>query len=782
MKRKKKKNIYKFLTAGFLLVFLFSFITPAVAFDLDFGDMNNIGGTVNVDDVLSDLGIDSTEFRTNMDTLNVSNYKKIPPQVSIAFTPSNPADGEKVTATATPSYFMNDVKNLYFTWYLKTAGCDETANPDAGERDKCDLNNDGEIDIKDYKIKAMRIVANGGFDWENESYSRDSDSDDYEATIGGDDQRNKNEYCYVRDIEEGTDTQITCGHLFPNAPGEDTGDGSFGRDEEEFWRTDPTSDDTAGLGNKDEANVAGLGVNSFTWTFQHKDRVGVVVEGISMDPVSEDEDGNAIKNSSYKTMWAFSKNSCDVSGKNRVSDLNDCLVDNLVDPAEDNGAKRLTVDISYSPQSPVNNPNKESNSGDYFIATASVLNAGDSNYLNYTWQVYESDESNPDSWGSPLIKSELPESTQMSGLGLSNFKFKLNLSDPKKYLKIKVSVLENSSDSQRKGNTDVVVPISSSDDQIKIYNVSVSDSLRLSLGTNERCLEGMNSVICPVVKNEIIGLSISGNNFTDFLWTINGDVFSYQECFFEGCNVGKQTNVAYFPILKDAGEEYTVSLSAVKKNGEKVELSRVFKVVEPEVKISSGDETVCKPNLLGHYVDLDGKQWPDFSKNNFQGLAGREIKLRASAENFFATPENFKWYVDGNLIDSSSAEVFGYGLDSDNGTITLAPKELGEDYDVISELFYTQSSLVKKALNKYWNVNYNQFYEKPVSTGINIRIVNSDLSGSQSSSSGKKIMANLYSSLPGYLTFLIRIVLTAAFILFSSSFLLSFFPNIKNEQ
>lgn len=103
-----------------------------------------------------------------------------------------------------------------------------------------------------------------------------------------------------------------CRHLFPVAPGYVAGDGAYGAGEEQFWRTDPADPDTAENGNKDEANITGLGRDTFTWNYVAGDKVGVVIEGTSMLPTKYSDSSNAI-------MWAFSKNKCPIDGRSTGS-------------------------------------------------------------------------------------------------------------------------------------------------------------------------------------------------------------------------------------------------------------------------------------------------------------------------------------------------------------------------------------------------------------------------------------------------------------------------------
>ena len=84
----------------------------------------------------------------------------------------------------------------------------------------------------------------------------------------------------------GMDFIIRCQHQFADCGGT-TGDGEFGLAEERCWNTDPGNPDTDGDGTPDEADVAGLNQQQFTWTYREGDRVGVIVEGTSMIPINE---------------------------------------------------------------------------------------------------------------------------------------------------------------------------------------------------------------------------------------------------------------------------------------------------------------------------------------------------------------------------------------------------------------------------------------------------------------------------------------------------------------
>src|SRR3989339_55555 len=302
--------LYNKKLSSFILALLLFFSTiPNVS---AFGDLADTSAPKALNDVFSDLGVDKNELKYHIQTFNVSRRKKQQPQVQLNFDPTNPAPGKKVTAVATPLYFMNDSEDIYFTWYLKPANCTDNHDSNYSYKSECDLNSDNRVNIEDYKIKAMRVLANNDFEWEKESYAGDSDNDGYNAIWGGDDQKGKKEYCFIHDIESGDEYEIECDeHLFPNMDDDsevEAGDGSFGRDEEEFWRTDPDDPDTADTGNGDEANVTGLGMTSFSWFYEAGDEIGVVIEGVSVEPTQEED-------SSYRTMWALVNNKCETGGE-----------------------------------------------------------------------------------------------------------------------------------------------------------------------------------------------------------------------------------------------------------------------------------------------------------------------------------------------------------------------------------------------------------------------------------------------------------------------------------
>ncbi len=82
--------------------------------------------------------------------------------------------------------------------------------------------------------------------------------------------------------EEGEDYEFVCDGDYEVGDSDD-----FTTGEEICWGTDPNNPDTDGDGIEDEADLAGLAQNSFTWQYKEGDHVGVTVEGTSQVATNE---------------------------------------------------------------------------------------------------------------------------------------------------------------------------------------------------------------------------------------------------------------------------------------------------------------------------------------------------------------------------------------------------------------------------------------------------------------------------------------------------------------
>ncbi|MFA5777643.1 MAG: hypothetical protein WC906_04340 [Parcubacteria group bacterium] len=302
------------------------------------------------------------------ENFNVSVNKTSAPEVSLSFNPSEPKEGQEITANATPIYFSNPGDKLYYGWYLSRKDCDLTDEPSATKKENCDNDSDGKITVNDWKVEAMRLIAQGGYNYLDEpvaDYTEKSNDDDgYEASIGGDDKSSvadSKKHCYIHDFQRGINAEIKngCDHLFPSTNGNGSvGDDSFDKKEENFWKTDPQDPNTSGNGNFDEANVSGLGQDKFKWVYQPGDRVGVVVEGTSIIGTKYDD-------SSSMVMWALPNNECTKDNSGLKSRSSICSGGKTAVCAKSGDANYIaTMDIETSASESTSSSSSSSSSSD----------------------------------------------------------------------------------------------------------------------------------------------------------------------------------------------------------------------------------------------------------------------------------------------------------------------------------------------------------------------------------------------------------------------------------
>lgn len=821
---------------------------------------------------------------------NVSDQKKIAPEVTLFFSPSDPKEGEKITTKAFPVYFSNPEGLLYYTWYLKHKGCGENPSPSDEKKRLCDSNKDGKITIEDWKVEAAKIIAQNGYENDRADYSSSSnDKDEYRAKFGGENKSNVPDHCYVHDAESGINYELVensskttfspcssgtpvcmvveeddatecsisglpfcsdgtpsclsgspycvvdpatvnlcsegtaltscstttksgakpiCEHLFPNATDETSGDGRFNEKEEKFWGTDPRDPDTADNGNKDEANVVGLGRQTFIWNYAAGDMVGVLVEGTSMMQTKHDD-------SSFMIMWAFSKNDCPVKNTGSYDksikgytvkiptaamDLNDCVERNLVDPTEGGQATNLEVAVTAIPDNPVNDETPDK-SGDTVIAQASISNAKrELTDTLFEWKVSISDRISNISSDFTDITEDLRKAGLLGntkGNALDSIAVKMDVpnsivgkytdTDGIAYLRFKADVTENfASGLIRHGNSDVIVKFTSSEKKISAYlaeadlPVPPATRMRVSLPADLTNLkicdeDALDRSVCRIIKNEIIGLKVDNTDkaLSNFHWTINGTplLCSYKyvsdDC--SDPDDEKQNNVNFFPVTGDIGDTYTVTLTANNEiTGKILTLTRAFHIVDPLVAIKSIDESVVWPKLLGQYKDITGKatQCPgglcnDYSTIIFQTFPASRVGLKAAfIPSFLRDISKREWRVDGEIVEETSpGEIY-----------FTADKLAGEIYNVDLAAQVAQSNDIRRALLDIWNVSPFDSTEINFASAIQVELKESGIVQGPFQNE-RKYLAALVSYIPSSVLFTFRIVLSGMLLLFAASFL-----------
>ncbi len=910
--------------------------------------------------------LDSESIQTQAESFNVGDNKKLVPEVSLFFSPSDPRPGEKVTAKAFPAYFSNDAKNLYYTWYLKRKGCDLNKNPNESTRRLCDFDDDTLITIEDWKILAMRLLAQHNYEPEENTYDAapapdKDDNDGYQARYGGDNKVSSPDHCYVSDpvsgksyelistdadettftgctganeeavcvegellIEPGTITSdpvtptsdpafqfvegticrpsgspicsdsgtvscavgaprcvvkganTSCGteivactksdtspgnsndrgdrackHLFPHAPNFTTGDGKFTYLEEKFWQTNPTDPATAENGNKDEANVVGLGRTELTWNYIAGDKLGVAVEGNSTT-------NTKYADSSYMIMWAFPKKDCPISLASSLGtmtkkikkydvviptakmDLNKCIgyldgagkeyAPNLVDPTEGGQASSLEVDLSATPDSPVNDESIDE-AGDVVSVQASISNGSyDMNNMLFEWEV---DISDTPQFSTPpnRITEKLQEwglLGNVKGIALETLRLRLNIpnkadkliynnkplgdylnDDNVGYLQFSAKVSESfAGDSIRKGKSTVIVKFTSSGDKILVHKVtavpSADGSMRVALlpapdntickgdptnPDNDR--DKLDRTSCRVIKNEILGLSVEGAGLKNFNWTINGKQLSCsQKVVSPDCEmdntvvppvskIGEQSNVNFFPVSGDVGDTYAVTVTANDINTDKtVTITRSFHVVEPTLSIESINNNAAWPKLLGAYKDVStiapaeqcpGGLCPNYSNTIFEAFSGEALSFKAVfMPNFLANRAIRQWAVDGTPL-AESGNITG-------GAIAFsALKNPADIYNITLQASLVQSQEIRQALRDIWGISPLDSPEITFSKNVQVELQEPGFA--QGTLQGtKKYLAAIASYVPTSLIFLLRVVLSIFLLIFTANVLYALLP------
>ncbi len=622
-----------------------------------------------------------------------------------------------------------------------------------------------------------------------------------------------------------------CQHLFPIVPGFTNGDGIFGANEEEFWGTNPADSDTADNGNKDEANTVGLSQSSITWNYSAGDQIGVAIEGTSMFATKYDD-------SSAMIMWAFSKKDCPITLATGLGsfvesikgytvtmlsadfDLNRCLERNLVDPTQGGQATILDIGVSATPDTPINDESVDATTGlpegggDFVVAQASVGNPGRSlSEILFEWDVELSNNAQFRNSGS-LISANVTSDLQalkllgnVKGAALDSVRLKLDILNNATtllagntlgsyliggigYLRFTVKASENfSSGAVRKGKSDVVVKFTSTGQKISAYKVNpvlIGSTMQVALSPDIICNDDpLDRVACRIIKNEVIGLRVDPTNLTNFQWTINGAellcnrLVVSQDCeedAFGNITIGQQNFVNFFPVTGEAGETYTVTLTANDTvTGKTVALARTFHVIAPVLSIESADLGTAWPKLVGQYKDVDGAAslacsggfCSAYSDSVFEGFSGEDFSFRAAyLPNFLAlgAPPR-QWTVDNILIN----EAFPMGI------TFSALKSPPDVYNIALATSITQSQDVRRALRDIWNISPLESTEIHFSASIQVELKESGFA--QGTLQGtKKYLAAISSYIPTSLMFSFRVLLSAILVLFTARFVLTLLP------
>lgn len=622
-----------------------------------------------------------------------------------------------------------------------------------------------------------------------------------------------------------------------------TGDKQFTTREEKFWGTNHLDPSTADNGNQDEANLAGLGQDSFTWTYQEGDEVGVAVEGVSMVQTKYDD-------ASKMVMWALPNNDCTeraikeniavTSSKHILSkgynveiptialDLNECLPWNLVDPQE-KGSEKLEIDLVATPDDPINDPTTDA-MGDLVLVNAFIENASTgSAAVNYRWKVeIDEDGTNPrpDEWEGwrdiTTLLTQKKQITPTSGANLDSLSFNLNLTGSDLaslrplgfsqerdyvnhyfpggvgYLRVVLDATENVNDQRsRQGRQVLLLKVVSTYDRIEVYKVRY-DEISGTLSPDVRiCHEDVETrALCYVTPLEIVAVRLNTNsNLTKLSWTINGMPLNCTREMSPECSNNTESNIAYFPATGEIGDVHTVVMTGIEESefGKEVELVRTFKIIDPYVEIASANEDSAWGRLSGVFEDPLGQiarqeDTYDQSDRVIQTYPGNTLTLRSVFHPSFLSYHSPADPLDDPaaqfIVDSQLAVTNFY--DDPEGrriftTTFTADKPIGNAYAVSLKAAYITSPSSRRALYDIWGITAMESGEKILPAAVQVEVV-ADPNLANAPLTARKMVASLLMHVPEYALFFIRLVLTALIILFVTGLIHSAYPQRYGEE
>jgi hypothetical protein len=586
----------------------------------------------------------------------------------------------------------------------------------------------------------------------------------------------------------GLDYAVPCKHKWPNALGYKSGSGKFLTVEEKYWKTDPTDPDTDGDGFPDEADVIGLGQDSFTWNYQAGDRIGVVAEGTSMIPTDE-------KSAYYKIMWGY----LDVCDSTKASLINKDECDGSGDygsgflatksPSEQSDDK-MKLSLSFSPDTPLADPsdeNKDNISSDGTIADAdqitvssSIDNTDDNpNNLYYTWQISRGDPQKDDWTEIKDISGNFNTASPSSGMGISQFSFTpkkgaLSSSSGLNYFKVTLTASRASDLTSGRGRSSVIIPVNTQGVKIVLHKVDIKDG-KAVVG-DEICNDGLYKTLCPVVKGQMLAAEVSGSHYkssdSQFSWQVdNNPIYPPANAsqLFDGWN---KTTI-FFPITKNEQELENISVTATSKDAlQPATGARLATVVHPAVFIKSGDTSLSWPKTYTA-EDPNKKLTPQTfaSPNAFEALTNSNASYYLDFVPYYLLGEDansqINWSVNGTDVTSpdfyeSNPFLGQIALENNDRTIKL-PIAGAEGS------FTSLSTEVKK----YWSederaIPYSAWGVVPDTlsgnSSVSIEAVNTAPSTDTVSSTNNpgQILAAIGTHLPHYFMYLLRLVLTMA--------------------
>jgi hypothetical protein len=292
----------------------------------------------------------------------------------------------------------------------------------------------------------------------------------------------------------------------------------------------------------------------------------------------------------------------------------------------------------------------------------------------------------------------------------------------------------------------------------------------------QQALSRLDSKLCRVIKNEIIGLEVPSIGLSNFSWTINGQPLvcnarvSATSCFDD-----RQGNINFFPVIGNVGDTFNITVtanqaSAAGSTEKTVTISRTFRIVQPSISIVSNDTASVWPKMLGQYMDTDGGAYTEYSKDTLETMEGTTVPVRALfTPDFLANipPPQIEraWNVDG----------VPYG-DATTNTIAFPANKIGKSvYNVTLSAVYRPNSVTRKALEDIWGLSSLDTTESYFGGSTQVEQPNFEYI---TRTGAQKYYALIASYLPGSVLFSLKVLFSVALILFASGVVFAVIPNV----
>lgn len=244
---------------------------------------------------------------------------------------------------------------------------------------------------------------------------------------------------------------------------------------------------------------------------------------------------------------------------------------------------------------------------------------------------------------------QIGEQIGIEGSGLSTMEIPVDLpggcfAGDETFMRVRLIVNEpgDRSNETNYGRKDKIFRVSNDPQFLEVYKVSVNTGGASGLPEVTRAeqvcaqqglLTDLDHAFCRVVSGELMGFYVPELSFPQNVqWTVNGEAVycnGSPQC---DQNPGQSDAIqdsVFIPILGNTNDEIlvTATINDPTEPGEVVSISRILRIVEPQIRIiPGGGGTDWKP--LGEYVDLEGAAFGNFSDRvmTFSGTVSLQVE------------------------------------------------------------------------------------------------------------------------------------------------------------